>query len=77
MLLLVSFNFPCQFYASSKLNIRYVYKIAEKVSHQKHLEANMTMSELIALWEKKKKDDKKPAVYSLQKHLETAPPWVP
>ncbi len=75
MLLLVSFTFPCQFYACSKLNIWYVYKIAEKISHQKHLEANMTMSEVIALWEKK--DDKKPAVYSLQEHLETALPWVP
>ncbi len=76
MLLLVSFTFPCQFYASSKLNIRYVYKFAEKISHQKHLEANMKMREVIALWEKKK-DDKQPAVYSLQKHLETALPWVP
>jgi hypothetical protein len=76
MLLLVSFTFPCQFYACSKLNIRYVYKIAEKISNQKHFKANMTMSEVIALWEKKK-DDKKPAVYCLLKQLETTLPWGP
>jgi hypothetical protein len=34
---------------AAKLHIRYVYKIAEKISRQKHFKANMTISEVIAL----------------------------
>jgi hypothetical protein len=52
-LLVFSLEGNVEFYCNQGMpfsdNIRYVYKIAEKISHQKHFRANMTIGEVIAL----------------------------